>query len=189
MLFDSMMRVQKSENGIFAASNPPHAPVFWIWLAGAIPVALLDLVSVTYDDDTKDIATVNFEIKLVMLIRELMKMCDDKERIESAKLKRAEIDVKEKLLTYIDSIRHGRIKKVTHTLHEFSTLHRKEELIRKSLKKGSRVMFQAQYSSPDVGYSPFERAQDWKAFNRVTIARRVEFFDGCAMVMGLAGTP
>ncbi len=32
----------------------------------------------------------NFEIRLVLLIGELMKMCDDKEQIENAKVKRAE---------------------------------------------------------------------------------------------------
>ena len=73
-------------------------PVFWRWLAGSIPVALLNQVSVSYGDENKDIATVNFEIKLVMLIGEMMKMCHDKERIESAKLKRTEIDAKESML-------------------------------------------------------------------------------------------
>ena len=46
MLFDSMLRVQKNDNGTFAASNRPDAVVFWIWSAVAIPVALLDQVSV-----------------------------------------------------------------------------------------------------------------------------------------------
>ncbi len=51
------------------------------------------------------------------------------------------------------------------------------------------MTFQVQDSSSDVGYSPSESAQDWKALNRFTIARKVKFFDGCAMVIGLAGTP
>ncbi len=54
MLFDSMFRVQRSDNGTFAASIRPDALVFWIWLAGAIPVALLDQVSVNYGDASKD---------------------------------------------------------------------------------------------------------------------------------------
>ncbi len=103
MLLDSMLPVQRSYNGTFAASNRPDAPVFWRWLARAIPVALLDQVSVSYGDESKDIATVNFEIKLVMLIGELMEMGDDKEPIESAQLKRTEIDAKESILAYIGS--------------------------------------------------------------------------------------
>ncbi len=49
-------------------------------------------------------------------------------------------------------------------------------------------MFQVQDSSSDIGYSPLEQAQNWKAFNRFTIAKKVGLFDKCAMVVGL-GTP
>ncbi len=136
-----------------------------------------------HGDVRKDINTINFEVKLLMLIGELIKICDDKERLESAK------SAKENMLAYVDSFRHGRNRKATHMLHEFSTLHKREDLNKKSLKEGSRTTFQLQGSSPDVGYSPFEQAQDWKALNRFTIAKKARVFDRTAMVIGLAGTP
>ena len=94
MLFDSILRVQKSIFGTFSVSNRPDAPVVWRWLAGAIPVTLLDRVSKSHGDVSKDVEIASFQIKLVVLIGELMNMCDDRERIESAKLKRPEVDAK-----------------------------------------------------------------------------------------------
>ena len=68
-------------------------------------------------------------------------------------------------------------------------LHNREDLNKKSFKEGSRTTFQIQDSSSDVGYCPFEQAQDWKAFNRFTIAKKAEVFNSMAIVLGLEGTP
>ncbi len=71
------------------------------------------------------------------------------------KLKKPEIEAKRGLCAYLDTVRHGRNHKPLLALSELSSLLKKEDLNRKSLKEGSRHTFQVQESSPDVGYSPF----------------------------------
>ncbi len=52
------------------------------------------------------------------------------------------------------------------------------------MKDGSRTLYQVQESSPDVTYCPFDQAHDWRAFNRLTITKKLKLFSHCQLIVG-----
>ncbi len=70
----------------------------------------------------------------------------------------------------------------------FLAFFRERSMAKKSLKDGSRTLYEKQENSPDVIFCPFDQAHDWKAQNRFTITRKLKIFNNFQLIFG-AGCP
>ena len=156
-VFDRMWRLQLGDDDVFASSCRPDAAVFWRWLASAMPKSLVECLEPPITASTEIMEFYQFELTLLMLIGELLKVCNHKERATS--LPRAQRDPQQANFVYVDTIRHGRNYTPTKTINELSSFV-------SSLKEGPRTLHQVQEFSPDIAYCPFDQSHDWKAHNR-----------------------
>ncbi len=127
-----------------------------------------------------------FELTLIMLIGELLKSCNDTERATNVSQPRAQRDQAQAVFVYLDTIRRGRNYTPAKTINELSSFLSRVEYGKKSLKDGSRTLYQIQENSPDVTFCPFDQAHDWKAHNCFTIARKLKLFNNFQLIVGAA---
>ncbi len=182
--FDRMWKMQLSDYGVFAATSRNDAAVFWRWLAAALPKSLVEHLTPPVTASAEVLEFHQFELTLMMLTGELLKTCNDVERATSVSQPRAQRDQAQAVFVYVDTIRHGRNYTPAKTINELSSFLSREEYSKKSLKDGSRTLYQVQESSPDVTYCPFDQAHDWRAYNRFTITRKLKLFNHCQLIVG-----
>ncbi len=118
-----------------------------------------------------------FKTKLIMLLGEIMKVMNDKERVALASCGRDERNRRIASCQYIDSIRNGRNFQGSHGPVELSTYMSRDEFVRKSKNV-------VQEESPDVAYSPFEHAFQLDAYNRFTICRKLLMLAKAQIIVG-----
>ncbi len=125
-----------------------------------------------------------FELTLLMFIGELLKICNDALRNACMDMSREARDQHMEICAYVDTLRHGRNYTPTRSVADTSTFLSREDFGKKSLKDGSKTVYQVQATSPDIAYSPFELPQDWKAHNRFTKARKLRLLTKSSLLVG-----
>ncbi len=118
-----------------------------------------------------------FQTKLIMLIGEIMKVMNNKERVALATCGRDERNRRISTCQYIGSIRQSRNFQISQGPVELSTYMAGDEFVRKSKKI-------VQEESPDVAYSPFEHSFQLDAYNRFTICRKLLRLSKAQIIVG-----
>ncbi len=77
VLFEAMLRIQAEDTGKFVATTCADASVFWRWLTAMIPPALVERFIGTKGGPIMELELMDFELTLLMLIGELLKVCND----------------------------------------------------------------------------------------------------------------
>ncbi len=154
------------DNGLPAIVSRSDAPIFLRWLAFAIPLSLVDHMISAEGEVNHNTNEFVFKTKLIMLLGEIMKILNEKDRVALASCGRDERNKRISTCQYIDSIRQGRNFQSSQGPMEMSTYMSRDEFVRKSKNV-------VQEESPDVAYSRFEHSFQLDAYNRITICRKL----------------
>ncbi len=184
MLFESTLKIQAKDTGKFAATTRSDASVFWFWLTSVVPPVSVERSVGANGELTMESELMEFELTLLILIGQLLKVCNDAVRNACMDWSREVPDQHLSVCTYIDTLRYGRNYTPTKSVMDLSTFLSREDFGKKNLKYDSKTMYQVQDTSPDVAYSPFEQSHDWEAHNRFTIARKLRLLLKSALLVG-----
>ena len=77
MLFESMFRIQANDTGKFAAATRSDAPAFWCWRTSVVPPVVVEGFVGAHGELTMGSGLMEFELTLLMLIGELVRVCND----------------------------------------------------------------------------------------------------------------
>ncbi len=176
-LCGQFVRLIMRDSGIFAIIARPDAPIFLKWLASAIPVALLDQLIPPGGEIVRSAENLDFCLKLVMLLGEVMKVATDQDRVAHTNLNRDERARRTDTFVYLNLIRQGRNFHVSQGLSELSSYMSREEFNRKSKNI-------VQEETPDLAYSPFDQSSHYDAYNRYTICRKLSRFTEATIIVG-----